>query len=94
MPCRLQPNKITSDVIFIIILHPAKVGEKHPKITEFYENGKIGSLVQHNGKLEKITFNFFRKKRNDRIFELVGEEEPRDTYYFIRELPPSDKPKS
>jgi len=38
--------------------------------------------------------NFSRKKRNDRIFELVGVEEPKDTYYFIRELPPLDKPKS
>ena len=89
----ISPIQETNKTIFIVVLHPAKVGEEWPKVMEIHENGKIGLIIQHNGKLEKIIFNFSRKKRNDRIFELVGVEEPKDTYYFIRELPPLDKPK-
>ena len=87
---KIVPLQKSNKTIIIVVLHPAKSGNEHPSIMEIHENGKLGLLIKYKGEEKKILFNFARKKRNDRIFELVGMDEPINTYSFTRELPPLD----
>ena len=83
----ITPTQKTDKIIFIIVLHPAKIKEKHPTITEIHENGKPGLIIQYKNRTKKLLFNLTRKRKNDRIFKLIGIKEPINTYNFTRELP-------
>jgi len=88
---KLSPKQKVEQAIFLVVLHPAKIGELHPTVTEIEENGKMGLLIKDEDKVWRILFDFTRPERNSRIFELISEPEPTEVFYnFTRELPPPE----
>lgn len=84
---KLSPEQKVNKTVFLVVLHPAGNGQPHPKILRIQEEGKMGLIIQYKGEERKILFDFTRTKRNDRVFKLIGVEEPQNNYYFTRELP-------
>ncbi len=85
---KLSPSQQVNQTVFITVLYPTRTGETAPAITEIEEEGKMGLLIQYEGTERKLLFDFARPNRNDRIFSLVGEPQPVNTYEFTRDMPP------
>ncbi|MCW4019797.1 MAG: DUF4962 domain-containing protein [Candidatus Bathyarchaeota archaeon] len=85
---KLSPAQQVNQTVFVVVLNLARTGEASATVTEIEEDGKTGLLIRHRGEEKKFLFNFARSKLNDRMFSLVGEPEPANTYEFTRDLPP------
>ena len=73
---KISPKQEVHQVVFMVLLHPAKTGEQHPTVAEIEEDGKMGLVIKHEGKERKIFFDFMKPEKNSRIFELINEQVP------------------
>ena len=78
-------HKVNS-TIFMVVLHPAKDYKTHPTISFDKDRGRLYLSIKYNDKEIKMLFNFKRMHAYDRLFKLIGLEEPEDTYLFIRKV--------